>query len=88
MNSLTNFADINYQISYALLSDKIDSLNFERLKNMYLTAKQYDLKIDNSFKFINLYMLIMHRVYIRAIPEVEKIKDTPIDIKDKDRENT
>lgn len=64
-NTITNFADINYQINDALLSDEIQSENIERLKKLYLTAKQYDLFVDDSFKFVHIYSLIVHRVHLR-----------------------
>lgn len=64
-NTITNFADINYQINDAILSENITANEIERLKKMYLTAKQYELYIDSSLKFVHFYSLMMHRVYIK-----------------------
>lgn len=32
---------------------------------LYLTAKQYDILVDDSLKFVNFYYLLMHRVYLK-----------------------
>jgi len=64
-NSLTNFADINYQINDAILSKEANQDTYDKLKTLYLTAKQYDLLIDDSLKYVNFYYLLMQRVHLK-----------------------
>ena len=71
-NSLTNYADINYQINHLILYNKVDEEKYKKLRRMYLTAKPYDLLIDDSMQFIQFYYLIMNRTYVNAIGETEE----------------
>lgn len=64
-NAITNFSDINYQINDLILSKDIKEDIVEKLKTLYLTAKQYDILVDDSLKFVNYYYLLMHRVYLK-----------------------
>jgi len=64
-NTLTNFADIDNQISELLLNKKIRVKTVKSLRKMFLTAKRYDLVVDNTFKFVNFYYLKVNRVYIK-----------------------
>ena len=64
-NALTNFADIDYQISDLLLSEEINEGDVERLKKLYLTAKRYDLVVSDTLKFVNFYYLKPNRVYVK-----------------------
>jgi hypothetical protein len=65
-NSITNFSDLNYQINDLLLNrEEINKDIVQKLKKLYLTAKQYDVLVDDSFKFVNIYYLLMHRVYLK-----------------------
>jgi len=66
-NSLTNFANTNDQVSNLLLSKDVDKEAVEKLKEQYLSAKQYDLVIDDYFKFVNYYWLSMHKVYLNRL---------------------
>ena len=68
-NTLTNYADINYQITHLLLYEKGDEIQYKNLRRMYLTAKPYDLLIDDSMQFLQFYYLIMNRTYVNAIGE-------------------
>lgn len=71
-NSLTNYADINYQINHLMLYNKVDETKYKKLRRLYLTAKPYDLLIDDSMQFIQFYYLIMNRTYVNAIGETEE----------------
>jgi len=64
-NTLTNFADIDYQINNLLLEGEVDDDAIMRLKTLYLTAKKYDVTIDDYFKFVNFYYLLMNRTYLK-----------------------
>jgi hypothetical protein len=63
VNTITNFADLNYIINSMIIKNDINPNEFENLKRLYLSAKQFDLLIDDSFKFVIFYMLTIHRVY-------------------------
>ncbi len=58
-------AVIHYQINDLILSKDIKEDIVENLKMLYLTAKQYDIFVDDSLKFVNYYYLLMHRVYLK-----------------------
>jgi len=65
-NSIANFSDLNYQINDLLLNkEEINDDIVQKLKKLYLTAKQYDVLVVDSFKFVNIYFLTMHRVYFK-----------------------
>lgn len=68
-NTLTNYADINYQINHLLMYDKADEVSYKKLRRLYLTAKPYDLLIDDSMQFIQFYYLLMNRTYVNALGE-------------------
>lgn len=68
-NTLTNYADINYQINYLIINKKEDEQQYSRLKRMYLTAKPYDILIDDSIQFLQFYYLIMNRTFMAEIAE-------------------
>jgi uncharacterized membrane protein (Fun14 family) len=63
-NTLTSFADIDYKINSLILSKDMKEEYYEKLKAQYLTAKQYDVSVDNSLKFVNLYTTSMNSVYL------------------------
>ncbi len=73
-NAMTNFSDINYQINNILLKGECAEQDVKNLKRLYQTAKHFDLLIDDSFKFVNIYYLIMNRVYIKEITVHEESK--------------
>jgi len=56
---------IDNQISELLLNKKIRVKTVKSLRKMFLTAKRYDLVVDNTFKFVNFYYLKVNRVYIK-----------------------
>ncbi|MGB8218477.1 MAG: hypothetical protein WCE94_14365 [Candidatus Methanoperedens sp.] len=61
-NTLTNFANLDYLINDFILSKNINEEKVKKLKELYLTAKQYDVLVD-SLKFVNLYYISMNNVY-------------------------
>lgn len=63
-NALTNFADIDYQINDLILSKDVKEERIVKLKALYLAAKQYDVLVDDSLKFVNFYSLSMNSVYL------------------------
>lgn len=63
-NTLTYFANIDYQINDLILRKYINEDQLEKLKTKYLTAKQYDVLVDDSLKFVNFYVLSMNDVYL------------------------
>ena len=71
-NTLTNYADIHSFISYYLISGDHEPQDIERLKHLFLTAKRFDVAVDNSFKLINFYTLIPHRVSQKEISHYEE----------------
>ena len=75
-NTLTNYADINYQISHLLLYKKEDAQKYIQLRRLYFTAKPYDLLIDDSMQYIHFYYLIINRTYLNEIGETNKNFDT------------
>ena len=46
--------------------------NIENLKHLFFTAKRFDIAVDNSFKLINFYKLIPHRVSQKEISHYEE----------------
>lgn len=69
-NTLTNFANIDYQINSLIMSGVVKRQAVEELKNLYLAAKPYDLVVDDYFKFVNYYILAMHKVYLTKLKEL------------------
>lgn len=69
-NTLTNYADINYQLNKLLLDRKVDEIKLNQLKKLYLTAKPYDLLIDNSMQFVQFYYLLMNKTYLSSLSEM------------------
>lgn len=66
-NAITNYSDIDNQLSYMILEEKKDMKQYQLLKRLYYTAKPYDFKIDDSFKIVNFYLLLPNRVYMKEI---------------------
>ena len=66
INTLRNYADINIQIDNLILHKEIKKEYVENLKNLYLTAKQYDVLVI-SLKFDNLYILFINQVFLSNI---------------------
>lgn len=75
-NTLTNFADIDYQINRLIIRNKADTENVKSLTKMYLTAKKYDILTDDYFKFVNFYYLLMNRTYLAESDKEEVNVDT------------
>lgn len=71
-NSLTNYADIHSFITYYLLSEDYEQKDVEQLKHLFFTAKRYDIAVDNSFKLINFYILLPHRVSRKEVSNFEE----------------
>lgn len=63
-NALTNFANLDYLINDIILRKDINEEQVKKLKELYLTAKQYDVLVDDSLKFVNFYFLSMNNVYL------------------------
>lgn len=63
-NTLTNFANLDYLLNDFILRKDINEDQVEKLKTKYLTAKQYDVLVDDSLKFVNFYFLSMNEVYL------------------------
>lgn len=66
-NTLTNYANINDRINALIIKGNIDENIVSELQNSYLTAKKYDVFIDDYFKFVNFYFLRMNRTYLENI---------------------
>ena len=66
-NTLTNLASIDYQIEALIIKGEINEESVSNLENSFLTAKQYELVIDDNLKFVNFYGLNMHKTYIRQL---------------------
>ena len=68
-NTLTNLENVYVEINRLILSDNITKEDMQRVKTLYLDAKQYDLRIDESFKFVPYYFLAMKRTYLLRLQE-------------------
>ncbi len=63
-NTLTNFANLDYLINDFILRKDINEEQVKKTKELYLTAKQYDVLVNDSLKFVNFYFLSMNDVYL------------------------
>jgi hypothetical protein len=66
-NTLTNLASIDRQISGLILGKNIKDESVLELKNLFFTAKQYELVISNYFLFFPYYFLAMSKEHLRQI---------------------
>jgi hypothetical protein len=66
-NTLTNLASIDYQISGLILDKNIKEEAVLELKNLFLTAKRYELVISNYLLFFPYYFLAMSKEHIRQV---------------------
>jgi len=71
-NAVTNFASIDYQLSHLLVSGEVNETALAALKRLYLTAKKYELVVEDTFKFINFYSLRYTQVYLMTLKEEEQ----------------
>jgi hypothetical protein len=69
-NTLTNYADIHMTVQYYLLRRQFEQQDVDRVKHLFLTAKRFDVLVDDSMKLCNFYLLIPHRVNIRETATV------------------
>ena len=67
--TITKYADINYLLSMAQIQQHNTSTEYQRLQNLYQSSKPYGFNIQDSFKFINYYMLIPNRFYLKELPQ-------------------
>ena len=65
--TITNYADINYLISMAQIQKHYTTKEYQRLQTLYQSAKPYDFIIQDTFKFINYYMLVPNRFHLNEI---------------------
>jgi len=64
-----NLDKVNSEINRIILSGTINEEQIEIAENAYLYAKQYDLRIDEYFKFVPYYFLAMNRTYLLRLQE-------------------
>jgi len=65
--TITTYADINYLLSMAQIHQKYTTAEYQRLQTVYQSAKPYDFTVQDTFKFINYYMLIPNRFYLKEL---------------------
>jgi hypothetical protein len=75
--TITTYADINYLLSMAQLHQHYTTAEYQRLQTLYQSAKPYDVNILDTFKFINYYMLIPNRFYLKELLEHTR-ENTPV----------
>lgn len=66
-NTLTNLENVDAEISSLILRGDIATEDVERVKDLYLDAKQYDLRIDEYFKVVPFYFLEMRKAYLQRL---------------------
>lgn len=66
-NALTNYADIHAIVQYFSLGNQFERRDVDRVKHLFLTAKHFDIIVDDSMRLFNFYLLVPHRISIREI---------------------
>jgi hypothetical protein len=74
-NTITTYADINFLLSMAEINEHYTFAEYQHLYSLYQTAKPFDFSIKDTFKFINYYMLVPNRYYLKEILK-QTIKNT------------
>ena len=74
-STITTYADINFLLGMAEISNHHTPAEYQHVQTLYQAAKPYDFSIKDTFKFINYYMLVPNRYYLKEILK-QTIKNT------------
>jgi hypothetical protein len=77
-STITTYTDINFLLSMATLNNHYQTAEYQHLHTLYQSASPYEFRIKDSFKFINYYMLLPNRFYLK-----EMLKQTIINTETK-----
>jgi len=67
VNTLTNMADIDYQISMLNLSKDVKAESVMELTKSFMSAKKYELSVNNMLLFFPFYELAISKAHVKQL---------------------
>lgn len=67
VNTLTNMADIDYQISMLKLSKDVKAESVMELTKSFMSAKKYELTVNNMLLFFPFYELAISKAHVKQL---------------------
>ena len=67
VNTLTNMADIDYQISMLNLSKDVKAESVMELTKSFMSAKKYEFTVNNMLLFFPFYELAISKAHVKQL---------------------
>ena len=76
--TITNYADLSDLISMAQIQSHFTTAEYDRMQRLYQSAKPYDFIVQDTFKFMNYYMLVPNRFHLKELLKNPREQQTSI----------